>query len=102
MLTIGRTVAGFAAALIFIPIGWAAEGEQANDLKDQAALAEKQVAIKRALVKVADVKKSNAEAKLKLLKSKVTTAEAAAATAKAKLEGVKDLRAKAVISEGEL
>ena len=57
MFAIGRAMAGLGLSLLFIPLASAAEAEQNKDLQDQAALAEKQVAIKRASVKVAEAQK---------------------------------------------
>jgi hypothetical protein len=61
------------------------------ELQESAALAERQVATKRAAVKVADAQKGIAEAKLKVLKTKVDTAKAAETQEKAKLQRTKNL-----------
>jgi hypothetical protein len=66
------------------------------ELQELAALAERQVATKRAAVKVADAQKGIAEAKLKVLKTKVDTAKAAETQEKAKLQRTKNLVDKAM------
>jgi len=64
---------------------------QNQDLKDMVALQEKQVAIKRAVVRVADAQKNIAVAKLKVLKTKVSAAAASEALAKTKMQRFKQL-----------
>jgi hypothetical protein len=68
-----------------------ARAEPPTELREAAALAEQQVAVKRAAVKVADAQKGIAEAKLKALKTKVDTAKASEDLAKAKLQRIKEL-----------
>lgn len=55
-------------------------------LQATIALEEKQVAVKRAAVKVADAQKQLAEARLKVLRTRVSAAQAAEANEKRKLE----------------
>jgi RNA polymerase sigma factor (sigma-70 family) len=71
-----------------------------RDLKDLAALAEKQVAIKRAGVKVAEAQVKIAEAKLKGLKAKIVAAEATIGAAKKRLD--RDKNAGPVVGAGVL
>jgi hypothetical protein len=68
-----------------------ASGEQARDVRELAALAEQQVAVKRAAVKVVDAQKNIAEAKLKTLKTKAAAAKSSEDLAKAKLQRFKEL-----------
>jgi RNA polymerase sigma factor (sigma-70 family) len=65
-----------------------ADADQPRDLADMVALAEKDVAIKRAAVKVANAQKIMAEAKVRILKSKALAAQAAEKGAKTKLDRV--------------
>jgi RNA polymerase sigma factor (sigma-70 family) len=78
------------AALAPAPADPTLQSGEPRDLKDLAALAEKQVAIKRAGVKVAEAQMKIAEAKLKALKAKVVAAEATVAAAKKRLERYKN------------
>jgi multidrug resistance efflux pump len=68
-------------------------------LAELVALAEKDVAIKRAEVKVADAKKIIAQAKLRILKSKTAAAQASEAYAKLKLDRFKKLLDTRAISQ---
>jgi hypothetical protein len=68
-----------------------ANTDQSMTLAEMVALMEKEVAIKRASLKVADAQKNIAEAKLKILKSKVVAAQASEKHAKLKLERMKKL-----------
>jgi multidrug resistance efflux pump len=68
-------------------------------LKDQVALAEKQVAVKRAALKVADAQKGIAEAKLKVQKTKIASAQTLVNLAKAVVERMRDLAKSAAVSE---
>jgi hypothetical protein len=78
-----------------------ASGGPAADVRELAALAEQQVVIKRAAVKVADAQKGIAEAKLKVLLTKVDTAKGAEAAAKQKLQRIRELAESKGVS-GEL
>jgi RNA polymerase sigma factor (sigma-70 family) len=72
---------------------------QFKDLPDLVALAEKDVAIKKAALKAALAQKAIADAKLKILRSKTTGAEAAERVAKAKLQRMQDLRNQGAVDE---
>jgi multidrug resistance efflux pump len=88
--------------MCLVPAVLGAEGDQAKDLQDQAALAEKQVDIKRAAVAVVEAEQKIAEAKLRVLKTKVTTAAEMAKGAKVRLEGIKLLVAKNLATEASV
>ncbi len=75
---------------------------QTLPLKAQAALAEKQVAIKRTAVKIADVYRVIAEAKLKALKARADAARAQVAIAKLHLENTEQLQKQAIVSAREV
>jgi membrane fusion protein (multidrug efflux system) len=71
--------------------------DQVRELQDLIALAEKQVATKRAGVKVAEAQKRIADARLKSRKTKVAAAQAAETAAKAKRQRFKELVAAAAV-----
>ena len=72
-------------------------GNAAQELRDQAALAEKQVAIKRALVIVADVQKMKAVAKMATMKSLVVEARAREAFREMQVRRMEELASNKVV-----
>ncbi len=82
--------------------GGSAENQPLKELQDLVAIAEKQLATKRAVVKVAECRMKIAEAKLKALGSKLTAAQAALSSADAELQRVKKLASKELVSDTEL
>jgi multidrug resistance efflux pump len=78
------------------------DNQQVKDIQNLVALAEKQVATRRALAKVAEAQMKIAEAKVTALKSKLTAAEAALSSADVELQRIKELADKAVASQVEL
>lgn len=77
-------------------------GDKSKDLQEAVALAEAQVVIKRAAVKVADAQKRIADAKVRVIKTRIPAAEAMEALAKAQLQRMKRLAANATVSNEEV
>src|SRR5262245_34769453 len=69
----------------------------AKDLPEKVALAEKQVAIKRAAVKIVDAQKGVAEAKVSIAKSSIESAKAALVAAEAEVQRLRKLVATGVV-----
>jgi hypothetical protein len=99
MLNVRYLIVSLFPFLVLVQTARAAEGEQPKDLQDQIGLAEKQVATKRSLVKVAEAQVKIAEANLKVLKAKVSACQNAADAAKIRLEKAKAIKA---VSKEEL
>lgn len=75
------------------------EGHTAGDIQDQVALAEKQVAIKRAALKVAQAQKQKAVAELNTLKAQLVEASAAATLAEKQVKRLEDRRNQNAVAE---
>ncbi len=75
------------------------DGGPVKELPDLVALAEKDVAIKKAALKAALAQKAIAEAKIKLLRSKGAGAEALVRVAKARLERFRDLQKQKAVED---
>lgn len=67
------------------------EGNAGQDLRDQAALAEKQTAIKRAAVKIVEAQKAKAQATLATVKAQVAQAKAVESHAEFQFKRFNDL-----------
>jgi hypothetical protein len=78
------------------------EGSASQDVRDQAALAEKQAAIKRAAVRVIEAQKAKSQAGVTTLKAQLTQAKAAKSLAETQFERLKRLFDARSIEEGVL
>jgi hypothetical protein len=82
-----------------LPAAAQSGGDGAKTLKEKTAQAEKQVAVKRVALKVAEAQMAIAQARLQALKVDVTAAKAAEEYTKAKLQRMKELFAKKAVPE---